>query len=86
VGYAEENSNNGVLKFYAINNTLINDYSNGTFFDIRSGTTARIVNNIFYGAGTRWSGGTVNRKQQFILIPTWITRQVRESGDLRLPI
>jgi hypothetical protein len=65
IGYAEENANNGVLKLYAINNTLINNYSNGIFFDLRSGTTARIANNIFYGAGTRWSRGTVTASNNY---------------------
>jgi hypothetical protein len=60
VAYAAESSKNGVLELYVINNTIVNNRSaGGTFLQIRSGTTGRVTNNIFYGPGTPWSGGTL---------------------------
>ena len=58
VAYAAESSSNGTLDLYVIHNTLVNNRTGGgTFVTLRSGTTARIVGNIFYGPGTPWSGG-----------------------------
>ncbi len=56
ISYAAENANAGVLEIYVINNTLVNDRpSGGTFLQMRAGTRARVVNNIFYGPGTPWT-------------------------------
>lgn len=55
VAYAAESASNTTLDFYAINNTIVNDNTGGTFISLRSGTTAKIYNNIMYGPGTHWS-------------------------------
>jgi len=59
VSYGAESASNGVLDLYVIHNTFVNNDTNGgTFLQLRSGTSARVVNNIFYGPGTRWSGSS----------------------------
>ena len=67
VAYAAESAKNGPLDLYAVNNTLVNNRpSGGQFFSLRSGTTAVIRNNIFYGPGTTWSGGSVTASNNYI--------------------
>lgn len=58
VGYALESStNNAPHNLYFINNTVVNDKSNGTFVMVGSGTNIyKAYNNIFAGAGTIFSG------------------------------
>ena len=59
IAYAAENANNGVLELYVVNNTMVNNRpSGGLFLQMRAGTTARIINNVFYGPGTPWSSGS----------------------------
>ena len=43
----------------------MNDASSGNFVYLRSGTTAKVMNNIFYGPGTNWSGGTVTASNNY---------------------
>jgi hypothetical protein len=58
VAYAEESANNGPLDLYVINNTFVNNKTNGgTFLAVSPGTALKAMNNIFYGPGTNWSGG-----------------------------
>jgi hypothetical protein len=52
VAYGAESAANGTQELYVVNNTVVNDLHSGTFFDIRGGTTARFVNNIFAGGGS----------------------------------
>jgi len=56
IRYGAESQLNGVLDLYVVNNTLVNNLGSGTFVRLRDGTTAKVLNNIFYGAGTNWSG------------------------------
>jgi hypothetical protein len=66
VAYAAESSNNGVLDLYVMNNTIVNNRSaGGVFLQIRSGTAARVMNNIFYGPGTPWSSGVTASNNYF---------------------
>lgn len=59
ISYAAENSNAGSLNLFVINNTLVNERVNGSLFlQMRSGTKARVHNNIFYGRGETWKSGT----------------------------
>ena len=59
VSYAAENTASGAQDLYVVNNTIVNNRpAGGTFLQLRPGTTARIVNNIFYGPGTPWSSGS----------------------------
>lgn len=59
--YAAESANNGTLDLYAINNTIVNDQaSGGNMIQLRSGTTAHIINNIMYGPGTTWTTSGVS--------------------------
>ena len=67
VAYGEESSNNGVMDLYVINNTIVNNHTGGgTFLSIGGGTTVRATNNIFYGPGTTWSGGTVTASHNYV--------------------
>ncbi len=67
VAYAAESSKKVTLELYAVNNTIVNDRSSGgQFFSLRAGTTAVIKNNIFYGPGTPWSGGSVTASNNYI--------------------
>jgi hypothetical protein len=50
--YGAESANNPLHELYVVNNTFVNDNGQGSFFDIRAGTTALFVNNIFAGGGT----------------------------------
>ncbi|HYR52975.1 MAG TPA: hypothetical protein VET83_10205 [Candidatus Dormibacteraeota bacterium] len=65
IAYGAESSQNGNQDLYLINNTLVNDAGSGNFLSLRSGTTAKVMNNIFYGPGTNWSGGTVNASNNY---------------------
>ena len=56
VNYGEESAKNAGRALYVVNNTFVNDHSKGTFVSVRSGITARLVNNIFAGPGTMLSG------------------------------
>ncbi len=53
ISYAEERASNPVQELYVVNNTVVNDYSNGTFVRVSGSPTAsRLVNNLFIGPGT----------------------------------
>ena len=66
VAYAAESSKKA-LELYAVNNTIVNDrVSGGQFVSLRAGTNAVIKNNIFYGTGTPWSGGSVTGTNNYI--------------------
>lgn len=58
VGYGLEGlSNPAPQNFYFINNTVVNDKSNGTFISFQAGTNIfKAYNNIFAGSGTLLSG------------------------------
>jgi parallel beta helix pectate lyase-like protein len=59
VAYATENTSSGAQDLYVVNNTFVNNRSaGGLYLQLRTGTTARVVNNIFYGPGTLWSSGS----------------------------
>ncbi|HYQ88066.1 MAG TPA: hypothetical protein VEU09_00390 [Candidatus Binatia bacterium] len=57
ISYAAESAGNGTLDLYVVNNTIVNDKSTGTFINVRAGTTAKVLNNIFYGPGNLMAGG-----------------------------
>ncbi len=60
IAYGAENANAGALRLHVINNTIVNERpGGGTFLHLRNGTTGTVVNNIFYGPGTTWSGSGV---------------------------
>ena len=53
ISYAEERASNPVQELYVVNNTIVNDYSNGTFVRVSgSPSSSRLVNNLFIGPGT----------------------------------
>lgn len=58
IGYGMESlTNNAPHEFYFINNTVVNNKSNGTFVSIPAGTALyKSYNNIFAGAGTLLNG------------------------------
>ncbi len=49
VSYGAEGCLNPRQELYVVNNTLVSDLDSGTFLYVQSGTTARIMNNIFAG-------------------------------------
>ena len=53
--YAEEGATNPLQYFYAVNNTLVNDGSNGTFFRLTGSPVSAVVNNLMVGTGTAYS-------------------------------
>jgi hypothetical protein len=66
VAYGMESGEN-ISDLYVINNTLVNDRAaGGTFLQLREGTRARVVNNIFVGPGTTWSGGDVAAQRNYV--------------------
>jgi hypothetical protein len=66
ISYGAESAGN-VQDLYVVNNTIVNNRTaGGTFIQIRGGTPARITNNIFYGPGTAWAGGTVTPSNNYI--------------------
>jgi parallel beta helix pectate lyase-like protein len=61
ISYGSESDNNKTLELYVINNTLINNgRADGFYMKIHKGTRGRITNNIFYGPGTTWVGGSLD--------------------------
>lgn len=57
VAYGAEGLKNPVNQLYMVNNTLVNDRGSGTFISAAGGTeVAKIVNNLFVGSGTIFSG------------------------------
>src|SRR5438093_13013441 len=59
VAYALESAANSVLELYAVNNTLVSDKPAGVVFvRLRAGSVLRATNDLLYGPGTPWSGGT----------------------------
>jgi len=44
----------------------VNDHpQGGTFLQLGAGTKARVMNNIFLGRGTKWSGGRVENARNY---------------------
>jgi hypothetical protein len=65
--WSQPNVTVGILEIYAVNNTLVNDKSGGvTFVRLRSGSVLRATNNLLYGSGTSWSGGTTTANANYI--------------------
>lgn len=58
LSYAEEGASNTVQEIYVVNNTFVNNRTNGGTFVRVAGTPAqsRLINNIFCGPGTLLSG------------------------------
>jgi hypothetical protein len=53
-------------ELYVVNNTLVNDHpKGGTFLQLGSATRAKVVNNIFTGPGSPWSGGSVRATHNY---------------------
>jgi hypothetical protein len=66
VSYGAESATN-VQDLYVVNNTIVNDrQEGGTFLQIRDGTRALVLNNIFYGPGTPWAGGRVTESRNYV--------------------
>src|SRR5262249_28370093 len=57
INYAAEGASNPVQELYVVNNTFLNERSNGIFVRLSGNPSpVRIVNNIFAGSGTVLSG------------------------------
>jgi hypothetical protein len=65
VAYGAESASH-TPELYVVNNTIVNDHPRGgTFLQLGSGARARVVNNLFVGPGTRWSGGSVREANNY---------------------
>lgn len=56
ISYGAEGLSNPIKELYVSGNTIVNDRSAGTFVRTQTGSTARLVNNIFAGPGTVLNG------------------------------
>jgi len=66
ISYGAESSLN-TQDLYVINNTIVNNRpAGGNFLSIAGSTPAKIRNNIFYGPGTPWAGGSVTPSNNYI--------------------
>ena len=66
IAYGAESASN-TQDLYVINNTIVNNRPNGgTFVSIGGSTPTKIWNNVFYGPGTPWAGGSVTSGNNFI--------------------
>lgn len=66
VSYGAESATN-VQDLYVVNNTIVNDRpGDAIFLRLRDGTKALIQNNILYGTGTPWQGGTVVANHNYV--------------------
>lgn len=79
VSYGAESASHPA-DLYVVNNTFVNDNPDGgTFLILRQGTSARVVNNIFYGPGEPWQGGSVRPGRN------WIGRARNNGPRFRAP-
>ncbi len=74
VSYAAESTSNPLQTFYAVNNTLVNDRSTGTFISLRAGTTAQVSNNLFVGVGTTVSGSATQTNNLSTTTPNFVNQ------------
>jgi MYXO-CTERM domain-containing protein len=60
LAYGEEGIDNPSSALYVVSNTLVNDFTGGTFISVASGATLTAHDNIFYGKGTPSSTGALS--------------------------
>ncbi|MGE5178729.1 MAG: right-handed parallel beta-helix repeat-containing protein [Bacteroidota bacterium] len=66
ISYGAESSLN-TQDLYVVNNTIVNDRTaGGNFLSIGGSTPTQVRNNIFYGTGTPWSGGSVTSSNNYV--------------------
>lgn len=66
IAYGAESALN-TQDLYVTNNTIVNNRTaGGNFLSIAGSTPAKIRNNIFYGPGTPWSGGSVTASNNYV--------------------
>ena len=66
IAYGEESSLN-TQDLYVVNNTIVNDRTaGGNFLSIAGSTPTKVRNNVFYGAGTPWAGGSVTSSNNYV--------------------
>lgn len=66
VSYGAESAEHPA-EIYVVNNTFVNDHPRGgTFVSAREGTRVRVVNNVFYGPGTPWEGGSARASHNWV--------------------
>jgi hypothetical protein len=66
ISYGAESALN-TQDLYVVNNTIVNDRTGGgTFLSIAGSTPTVIRNNIFYGPGTPWAGGSVTSGNNYV--------------------
>ncbi|MEP7188932.1 MAG: right-handed parallel beta-helix repeat-containing protein [Roseiflexaceae bacterium] len=84
ISYGAEGGNNPDQHLYVVNNTIVNDRSNGgTFIKVVGSVPALVENNIFVGAGTPYDGpGTSNLTNNLVTSDAGLAD--RASFDYRL--
>ncbi|MDQ3000602.1 MAG: right-handed parallel beta-helix repeat-containing protein [Fibrobacterota bacterium] len=82
LAYGAEGLKNPGKELYVINNTFVNDRTNGaTFIDIAGGTTAKVRNNLIVGAGRLLSGTADTSGNVSTTAPAFVNKA---TGDYRL--
>lgn len=82
LAYGAEGLKNQGKELYVINNTFVNDRTNGaTFIDIAGGTTAKVRNNLFVGTGRMLSGTADTSGNVSTTAPAFVNKA---TGDYRL--
>ncbi len=66
ISYGAESATNA-QELYVVNNTIVNNRSaGGTFLQVVGSAPTVVRNNIFYGPGTAWSGGSVTASNNYV--------------------
>jgi hypothetical protein len=66
ISYGAESASNA-QELYVVSNTIVNNRSSGgTFLQVVGSAPTVVRNNIFYGPGTAWSGGTVTASNNYV--------------------
>jgi hypothetical protein len=82
LSYGAEGLSNLGKDLFVVNNTFVNDRPNGgTFINIKTGGTGKIINNIFSGPGTAYLGAADTTANWMGSDPNFINRQ---GNDYRL--
>lgn len=77
LAYGEEGASNPAQDLYVVNNTFLNDASNGTFVFVGSGVSKPVLlqNNVFAGSGNVTSQSSAISKTNYVAItPAFINR------------
>lgn len=74
LAYAAEGAVNPAQQVYIVNNTFVNDHSNGVFVAVHGTPVARVTNNLFVGPGTSVSGSASAAGNASTSSPAFVNR------------